>query len=140
MIGIKGIIIRAATESDFDAQLAEAKQNGASAILVNSDAVFTNRRAQIVAAIERHKLPAIYANRELVDAGGLMMYGAADGFPGAYRQAGVYAGRILKGEKPGDLPIAQPTRFSLIVNLRTAKVIHLMIPESFLLRADEVIE
>jgi putative ABC transport system substrate-binding protein len=90
--------------------------------------------------VTRHKLPTIYANRELADAGGLMAYGATDGFPSAYRQAGVYAGRILKGEKAGELPVAQPTKFTLIINLKAAKAIHLAIPESFLLRADEVIE
>jgi putative ABC transport system substrate-binding protein len=139
-LGIKIVIARAATASDFDTQLAAAIQNGARALLVNSDALFTVQRDQLLAGVARYNLPSIYANRELVNAGGLMAYDAAGGFLDAYRQAGSYTGRILKGEKPSDLPVAQPTKFALSINLKAAKAIHLTIPESFLLRADEVIE
>jgi putative ABC transport system substrate-binding protein len=139
-VGIKVIVAKAATESEFDTQLAAVVKNGARALVVNSDALFTLHRDQLAAMVARHKLPAIYANRELADAGGLMTYGATDGFPGAYRQAGAYTGRIVRGEKAGELPVAQPTKFALIINLKAAKAINLAIPESFLLRADEVIE
>jgi putative ABC transport system substrate-binding protein len=102
------------------------------------DGYLTSRREQIVALELRHKLPVITGTRESITAGMLMGYGT--NIPDSFRQAGVYVGRILKGDKPANLPVMQPTRFELLVNLKTAKAIGLTIPETFLVRADEVIE
>ena len=115
--------------------LAEAKVAG---LAVASNPLFNNLRDHVLALTERSKLPAVYELHQLVAAGGLMSYGT--NVPEVYRQIGVYAGRVLKGEKPSDLPVLEPTKFDMAINLRTAKALGIDMPTSILLRANEVIE
>jgi putative ABC transport system substrate-binding protein len=131
-------IAKASTESEIDNAFTALAQIPADAILVQSDPFFTSRREQFALLGARHAIPAIYDVRQFAEAGGLISYGPS--ITAVYRQVGVYVGRILKGDKPADLPVMQPTKFELVVNVRAAKVIRLVVPESFLLRADEVIE
>ena len=135
-LGVDIIVINATNENEIETAFVTAVQQGAGA-LFGDDAYFTNRREQIAALGRRLKLPTFGVPQNVV-AGTLLGYGAS--IPDSYRQAGVYVGRILKGEKPGDLPVMRPTKFELVINLQTARALGLTIPESFLLRADKVIE
>jgi putative ABC transport system substrate-binding protein len=136
-LGLHIVVVEASTENEIEAAFAAAVGQQAGAIIF-LDAFFAARREQIAALGLRFALPTFGGERRAVAAGVLMNYGAS--VPDTYRQAGVYVGRILKGEKPSDLPVRRPTKFELVVNLKTAKAIGLTIPETFLVRADEVIE
>jgi putative ABC transport system substrate-binding protein len=137
-IGRQIRILNASTESELDAAFVALMEVRPAGLVVAGGPFFFNRRAQLLALTRRYALPAIYENREFTAAGGLMSYGT--NIPDMYRQIGVYTGRVLKGERPAELPILQPTKFDIAVNLKTAKALGLELPTSILLRADEVIE
>ena len=136
--GVQLHVLNATSESEIDAAFATLVELQASGLIIDQELLFYSRREQIGALAARHSVPAIYYRREFVAAGGLMSYGPS--FAAAYRQVGIFAGKILKGAKPADLPILQPTQFELVINQKAAQALGLTIPESLLLRADEVIE
>ena len=137
-LGVRLVVVKADAESEFEAAFASLLQQRADALVVINSAFFNSRREQLVALAARHRLPTIYEFREFALAGGLMSYGTHLG--AIYHQIGVYTGRILKGAKPGDMPIVQPTQFELVINLKTARALGISIPQPLLLRADEVIQ
>jgi putative ABC transport system substrate-binding protein len=137
-LGQKVLVFKARDEREIDAAFTAIAQAKVSAMLVGSGAFLTSRRRQIVQLAALHKIPAIYVERQHTEAGGLMSYGAST--TDAYHRAGVYVARILKGEKPGDLPVELPTKFELVINLKTAKALGLDIPFHLQQRADELIE
>jgi putative ABC transport system substrate-binding protein len=136
--GVQLPILKASTEAEIDGAFASLVNLHASALVVGNDPFFASRREQLVALASRHAVPAIYQSRQFVLSGGLISYGASQ--PAAYRQLGIYTGKILNGAKPADLPVQQPTKFELVLNLKTAKALDLPVPQSLLARADEVIE
>jgi putative ABC transport system substrate-binding protein len=137
-IGLQIQVLNASNSDEIDAAFSTLVSHRADALLLGPDAFFNSRRVQIAILAARHMVPAVYTVRDYVEAGGLMSYGTD--LTSSVRQQGVYAGRILKGTKPADLPVVQSTKFELVINLRTAKALGLEIPSSVLARADEVIE
>jgi len=135
--GLELHVLRASTESEIDAAFASLVPLHAGALLVGADPFFFSRREQLIALAARHAVPAIYSEREFAAAGGLISYGTSR--TAAYRQVGTYVGRVLKGAKPADLPVQQPTTFELVVNLNTAKALGLTIPQAIVRLADEVV-
>jgi putative tryptophan/tyrosine transport system substrate-binding protein len=138
VIGLEVRVLEASTSGEIDAAFASIVRDHADALFVAPDGFFNTRRVQLATLAARHAIPATYAVRDYAEVGGLMSYGASD--TDASRQAGIYAGRILKGEKPTDLPVLQPTKFEFVINLQTAKAIGLTVPDKLLVAADEVIE
>ena len=137
-VGIKVVVVNAATEDDIDRAFPVMKREGAQAVIVVIDGFLSFRRKQIAELANKNRLPSIFPYRQGVEVGGLMSYGQDTA--GAHRRAAVYVDKILKGAKPGDLPVEEPTKFDLAVNMKTAKALGITVPQSILLRADHVIE
>jgi len=137
-LGVKTVVLDASTEAEIETAFATLVQQQAGALLVANDPFFGSARATLAALAISHRLPAISFRREFAEAGGLLSYGP--NFEDGYRETGVYAGKVLAGTKTTDLPVMQPTKFELVINLKTAKAIGITVSESFLLRADEVME
>jgi putative ABC transport system substrate-binding protein len=137
-IGQDVVVLDAVAEREFEPAFASLTAKRASALVVSDDPLFVGRRTRLVELAARHAVPAIYGRREYPDAGGLISYGAST--VDQYYQCGVHVGRILKGARAAELPFLQPTKFELVLNLKTAKVLSLTVPESLIARADEVIE
>jgi putative tryptophan/tyrosine transport system substrate-binding protein len=137
-VGQQLSVLHARENQEINAAFLAMAQKQAPALVIVTDPLFTSRRVQLVTLAARHAIPAIYTSREFAEIGGLMSYGT--NLPDIYRQVGNYVGRILKGEKPADLPVAQPTRFEFVINLATAKALGIDVPATLLGRADEVIE
>ena len=137
-LGLELLVLNASAERDFDAVFAKLREQKASALIIGQDVYFNAESARLAALTVRHAIPAIYPLPEFAAAGGLFSYGSSRS--DAWRQAGVYVGRILKGEKPAELPVMQPTKFELTINLKTARALGLTIPQPLLATADEVIE
>ena len=137
-LGLQLVVLKARTELEINVAFQELVQRRIGAVLIGSDPFFTTRRGYLAALTVRHALPAMFDLREYVAAGGLMSYGAS--LADAYRQAGIYTGRILRGEKPAELPIIQSTKFDFVINLNITKAFGLTLPPTLLALADEVIE
>jgi putative tryptophan/tyrosine transport system substrate-binding protein len=137
-LGVKSIMVAAGTDAEINAAFASAKQQGAGALLVGTDPFFNSRSGLFVEQAARYSMPVIYPQREYVRGGGLISYGPD--FAEGYRNGGAYVGKMLKGAKPAELPVMQPTKFELVINLKTAKALGLTIPPTLLATADEVIE
>ena len=135
---LKVLVLRASTKEDFAFAFAEMVQQRVDAIIVSYDSFFLSQRDQLVALAARHSLPAVYHWREFAESGGLISYGT--NLTDSYRQMGIYAGKILQGARPAELPVQQPTKFTLVINLKTAKALGVTVPPSLVTRADEVIE
>jgi putative ABC transport system substrate-binding protein len=137
-LGVQLHILRASTEQDLDTAVASLTQLGAGGLVISNNGLFNSRSKRLAALTVRHAVPAIHVVREFAAAGGLMSYGSS--ITDAYRLVGVYTGRILNGEKPADLPVLQPTKFELVINLKAAKALGLTVPQTLLATADEVID